>query len=332
MRFVLILALCLPTLTFAEEVTLENLVRAETDHMIRANMEAYGVKVGDLAHQREMVDLKNQPVIRMNVDTLYSSLVLDLSEPAEITLPEIGGRYQSMHVMSQDHYMFVEATPGTYRLTEDEVGTRFAAVAFRTFADPADPEDIAAAHKAQDGIAVSGGGDGPFEAPDWDLSQLSAARQAINDLVADIGFNTRYAFGRKDEVRPVDYVVGALAGWAGLPVSAAMYVLDSVEKNDGKTPHAVTVKDVPVDAFWSVTVYNEDGYMEPNDLNRNSYNGVTAKPNDDGSITLHFGGCGDAQVNCIPITPGWNYAIRLYQPQEEILDGSWTFPAIEPGN
>lgn len=332
MRFVLILALCLPTLTFAEEVTLENLVRAETDHMIRANMEAYGVKVGDLAHQREMVDLKNQPVIRMNVDTLYSSLVLDLSEPAEITLPEIGGRYQSMHVMSQDHYMFVEATPGTYRLTEDEVGTRFAAVAFRTFADPADPEDIAAAHKAQDGIAVSGGGDGPFEAPDWDLSQLSAARQAINDLVADIGFNTRYAFGRKDEVRPVDYVVGALAGWAGLPVSAAMYVLDSVEKNDGKTPHAVTVKDVPVDAFWSVTVYNEDGYMEANDLNRNSYNGVTAKPNDDGSITLHFGGCGDDRVNCIPITPGWNYAIRLYQPREEILDGSWTFPAIEPAN
>ena len=60
------------------------------------------------------MDLANQPVIRMNVDTIYSSLVLDLSEPVEITLPEIDGRYQSMHVMSQDHYMFVEATPGTY--------------------------------------------------------------------------------------------------------------------------------------------------------------------------------------------------------------------------
>jgi len=50
----------------------------------------------------------------MNVDTIYSSLVLDLSEPAEITLPEIDGRYQSMHVVNQDHYMFIEAQPGTY--------------------------------------------------------------------------------------------------------------------------------------------------------------------------------------------------------------------------
>ena len=86
----------------------------------------------------------------------------------------------------------------------------------------------------------------------------------------------------------------------------------------------------PLDAFWSVTVYNADGYLEPNELGRNSYNNVSAKANDDGSYTIHFGVCEDGRVNCIPITPGWNYTIRLYQPRQEILDGSWTFPAIQP--
>jgi hypothetical protein len=202
-------------------------------------------------------------------------------------------------------------------------------VAFRTFVDVSDPDDIAKAHAAQDAIKVSGGGEGPFETPDWDLEALGVARKALSDI-AVLGFNADYAFGRKDEVRPIDHLVGAAAGWGGLPRTAASYVVDSVSANDGKTPHAVTVKDVPVDAFWSVTVYNADGYLEANDLGVNSYNNVSAKPNDDGSYTLHFGGCEDGRVNCIPISPGWNYSLRLYQPREAILDGTWTFPPIAP--
>ena len=34
--------------------------------------------------------------------------------------------------------------------------------------------------------------------------------------------------------------------------------------------------------------------------------------------------------NLLPIVEGWNYAVRLYRPRPEILDGSWTFPATEP--
>ena len=193
MKRLLALVLCIPTLASAEEITLENLLRAETDHMIRQNIEAFGLEVGQIVHQRETVDLANQPVIRMNVDTIYSSLVLDLSEPAEITLPEIDGRYQSMHVVNQDHYMFVEAQPGTYELTEENVGTRFAAVSFRTFIEPSDPEDVKAAHAAQDGIVVSGGGSGPFEAPDWDTDKLAVVRKALNDLAAEISFDSGLA-------------------------------------------------------------------------------------------------------------------------------------------
>jgi len=306
-------------------VTVGNFVRAESDHMLRANMSSFGVGVGEIHHIREATTPAVQPVIRMNQDTLYSGGVLDLSAPVTITLPDLGGRYQSMHVVNQDHYMFVETQPGTYELTEDSVGSRFALVTIRTFVDPNDPEDVKMAHAAQDAIGISGGGKGPFEAPDWNQQHLATARKALSDL-ATLGFDASYAFGTEEETRPIDHLVGAAAGWGGLPRTAAMYVIASVDGNDGETYYALTAKDVPVDAFWSVTVYNADGYLEANSLGVNSYNDVTAEPNPDGSVTIHFGGCEDGRVNCIPVTKGWNYAVRMYSPREELLNGTWQFP------
>ncbi|NDR58678.1 DUF1214 domain-containing protein [Aliiruegeria sabulilitoris] len=332
-KLLLTCALCVPTILCAEEVTLDTLVRAETDHMFRVNMAANDIEIGEFTHFRQPIAAEDpQPVIRANQDTLYSAVVLDLSEPAEIILPEIDGRYQSMLVISQDHYMLAEATPGTYPLTEEKVGSRFAMVLFRTFVNANDPDDLAATHAAQDGIKLIGGAAGPFEAPDWDLDSLAVARKALNDLASAISFDASKAFGTKEKVTPLDHLVGAISAWAGLPPSAAMYEVDSVPENDGEAQYAVTVRDVPVDAFWSVTVYNADGYLEPNDLGVNSYNNVSATPNDDGSYTLYFGGCEDGRINCIPITPDWNHSIRLYEPRAEVLDGRWTFPAFERVN
>ena len=327
----LLVTLVLPGSVLAQDVNLDTFVRAESDHMIRANMKMMGAEVGSFVHLREPVSPDNQPVIRMNQDTLYSGTVIDVSEPVQITLPEIGGRYQSMHVVNQDHFMFVKTLPGTYNLTKEEVGTQFALVTIRTFVDVNNPEDIAEAHAAQDAISMAGGGAGPFEAPDWNLERLAVIRKSLNDIAA-LGFETSNAFGTQEETRPIDHLVGAASGWGGLPASAAYYVLDSVPANDGQTPHKVTLHYVPVRAFWSVTVYNSNGYLEANELNRNSYNNVTAAQNDDGSTTLHFGSCEDGRINCIPITPGWNYAVRLYEPEPEVLNGDWAFPPIVPAS
>lgn len=213
LRHLLPLTLFIPAFAFAEPVTIDNFARAETDTYMRANMAAVGAEVGELSNLRSTVTPDNQTVIRQNQDTLYSGIVLDLTEPATITLPEIGGRYQSMHVINQDHYMYVMSKPGDYELTQEEVGTRFAIVNFRTFVDPADPDDVAA---AQDGITVEGGGDGPFEAPDWNQDDLTTARQALSTL-SELGFNSLYAYGRQNEVKPVDFLVGTAASWGGLP-------------------------------------------------------------------------------------------------------------------
>jgi hypothetical protein len=95
------------------------------------------------------------------------------------------------------------------------------------------------------------------------------------------------------------------------------------------TPHVLTAKDAPVRAFWSIVVYDANGFIPQNDLGIYSCNNITTKPNADGSITIHLGGDPD-QVNYLPIAAGWTYGIRMYEPGQEILDHTWVFPKIVP--
>ena len=309
-----------------KDVNVSNFVRAESDVAIKKIYDIVGLST--CFHNRVQTPIDDQKVIRMNRDTLYSAIILDLSEPATIIMPEIGGRYQSMHVINQDHYSFAKITPGRYELTQEMVGTRYAYIIIRTFLDADDPEDIKATNAAQDAIKVEGGGSGPLDIPDWNIEQMMTARDALNTL-AKLGMDNVGALGSKEEIDPIKHLIFAAAGWGGMPNKNTIGDLGSVEKNDG-SPHVLNVpKDVPVRAFWSVIVYDANGFIPENDLGIYSYNNVTAEPNADGSITIHFGGDKD-QINYLPIAEGWNYAIRMYEPGQEILDGSWTFPKIVP--
>jgi hypothetical protein len=86
---------------------------------------------------------------------------------------------------------------------------------------------------------------------------------------------------------------------------------------------------VPVDAFWSVSVYNAAGYCEKNQYDVYALNNITAKKDPDGAVTIQFGGCDGKIPNCLPTMPGWNYTVRLYRPRAEILTGKWKFPELQ---
>jgi len=308
-------------------VTVDNFVRAETD-MTLARYAKQGA-FGKFLHIRKPTPIDKQDVVRMNLDTLYSIGVFDLTAPVTIIKPDSNGRFQSMMVINQDHSMLpIEHGEGEFTFTKEQLGSRYMIVFFRTFVDANDPADIKAANVLQDKIAVRQKVPGKFEIPEWDEASLKKVRDAIKVLAAT-RTNATGMFGDKAKLNPISHLLGTAFGWGGNPEEAAMYDNVVPEKNDGKTPYAVTVKDVPVDGFWSITVYNKDGYMEKNDRNANSYNNVTAKKNADGSITIHFGG-GPGAINNLPFTPDWNYIVRMYQPKQEIIDGSWSFPKAQP--
>lgn len=310
-------------------VTPDNFVRAESDTYFKKTV-AEGA-LGTLISQREAPSIDHQTVIRMNRDTLYTSGVFDLDAgPVTITLPEVGKRFMSLQVISEDQYTIqVAYAPGTFTYDKAKVGTRYVFLLIRTLADPQNASDMQAAHKAQDAIHVQQASKGTFETPHWDLASLGKVRDALQAL-GRLGVSTEAMFGTKEEVAPLAYTVGAATGWAGNPIYAAKYLSFNPKLNDGKTVYKFTVKDVPVDGFWSVSVYNAKGFFEKNDLNAYSLNNLTAKPNPDGSYTVQFGGCTKAIANCLPITNGWNYIVRLYRARKAALDGTWTFPEAQP--
>lgn len=308
------------------EVTVENFVRAESNRMM-ANLMAASGGINRWHHNRVPTPRDQQTVVRMNRDTLYSFAVVDLAEGAVVTVPDSGGRYASLMVVNQDHYINrVIHSAGENDLTVAEYDTRYVLLAMRVLADPADPDDVAAANAVQDGLALTAGSAEPLALLDYDKESFDAVRNAL----AEAGRThpgTRGMFGRRDEVDPVRHRIGAAMGWGGLPEREAFY--DSVEPGLPVGEYQIVVRDVPVDAFWSISLYNADGFFEDSDEGGCSVNQLTARKEADGSVIVHLGGCADGRPNCLRLMGGWNYTVRLYQPRPEVLDGTWTFPVVE---
>lgn len=310
-----------------ETVNVDNYIRAETDNYFKEKADAGAF--GKFGHERQPPSLDKQAIIRMNRDTIYSFVVLDLTEPATIVLPDPGNRFMSMQVINEDQYTkIIGYRPGEYELTRDKIGTRYVWIQLRIFANPYDPEDMKTANALQDRVKIRQRDPGKLELPNWDQEQRLALRKAILGLVPFVP-DSRRMFGDVSQVDPVRFFIGTAGGWGGNPFEDAIYLPVVPEKNDGKTPLVLTVpKDVPVDGFWSISVYNADGYFEKNPQDAYSVNNVTAKRDADGKVTVHFGG-DPGQSNFLAIMPGWNYIVRLYHPRQALIDGTWKFPAPE---
>jgi hypothetical protein len=311
-------------------VTPGNFARAESDLYFSGVVKNGGF--GKFDHTRDPAPLDKQTVIRLNRDTLYSAAVFDLDAgPVTITLPDAGARFMSLQVIDEDQYTYgVFYKPGNYTLARQDVGTRYVVAAVRTLVDPSDPKDVSTVHALQDAIKSSQSNMGRFEIPKWDQASQKRVRDALLVLASTLP-DTNRMYGQKDQVDPVRFLIGAAQGWDANPPKEALYLNVFPSKNDGTTLYKLNVRDVPVDGFWSISLYNSEGYFEPNQLNSYSLNNITAKKkNDDGSISIQFGGCDGKIPNCLPIMKGWNYMVRLYRPRTEILDGKWKFPEAQP--
>ncbi|MFC4542328.1 DUF1214 domain-containing protein [Halosolutus amylolyticus] len=314
-------------------VTWENFLRVQADDYFGSHVEIGGF--GEFKHYRDIPPIEeqvNQPKAP-NHEVLYSWGIFDLTEPVTITKPDTGDRYQSIVLTNQDQYVKgVLSDPGEYTLTQDEIGTRYVSALMRTFIDLNDPDDVNEVHRLQDETTVRQQSSGTFEIPNWDQESFEEIEEAlitVGETMDDLGG----VYGDVDEVDPVKHYIGSAAfGVGGLPEWESLLVMRYPEQNDGETPYTLTVDEpdtVPVDAFWSVTVYSSDWLLEENEYDAYSVNNVTAERDDDGSVTVHLGGDPD-QPNFLYTPEGWRYIVRLYRPREEVLNGSYQFPEAEP--
>lgn len=309
-----------------EKVNVDNFVRAETAGMFDRTLSLVNGEINKIFHYRKPMPLDAQSVIRSNRDTLYSGAIVDISKGATLTIPETNGRYVSVMTVNEDHYinkMF--SGPGTYKLTMDDLDTPYVAVTIRTLVNAADPEDVKKVRALQDGIKIKSNSAKPYTHPNYDQVSYKSTFDSVIELSKGLS-DTQRMFGQKEDLGEIRHLIGTAMGWGGLPEQEAYYL--TVTPNLPVAAYQLTVKNVPVDAFWSISLYNKEGYFQENKYNSYSVNNVTGTPNKDGSYTVNFGGDPES-VNYLHITEGWNYTVRFYQPRKEILKGAWKFPSVK---
>jgi hypothetical protein len=269
MAFAIFTSVCLaasaqsqPSSGDAVPVTADNFTRAETDTYF-SNIVKNAGGVGRFFHRREIEPIDNQIVIRGNRDTVYSAAVFDLDAgPVTVTLPHAGARFMSLIVIDQDQYTPAVYYGGSHSFDRQRIGTRYLMLALRTFVDPNDPEDLKKVHALQDVVKISQQSPGIFEIPKWDTVTHKKVRDALLVLYATVPDQNRM-FGTKAQVDPVRRLIGSAGGWGGNPDSEAKYLNVNPPQNDGKTVYKTIVNDaVPVDGFWSVTLYDADGRFQ----------------------------------------------------------------------
>jgi hypothetical protein len=118
--------------------------------------------------------------------------------------------------------------------------------------------------------------------------------------------------------------LAAATMWGLNPEKDAAY-LNYNGGHDLKTGRKATYQVPENTAFWSITVYGNDGYMK---TENNILNSSTVRLNADGTFTVYFGSkelCGDVP-NRLDVTEGWNFLMRIYRPGPSVLGGTYTLP------
>jgi hypothetical protein len=135
-------------------------------------------------------------------------------------------------------------------------------------------------------------------------------------IVAQLGLGANLP---EDAIYPLN-----LADESGEPLDGANQYTIHFEK--GAAP--------PVRAFWSITLYDADGFQVGNELNRFAVSSwMPFKYNSDGSFDLYFQSDSpgkDRDANWLPAPKAaFNLTMRLYSPQSDALTGKWNPPPIK---
>ena len=246
-------------------VTADNFVRAESDRTLRWHGEDGRIRP-IRSHFREPLPIDKQVAARSNRDTLYSDGgVRPRRGPVTITLPDAGERFMSMIVIDEDHYV-LHGGLRRGRPTPDQatIGTRYVLTGGPHAGRSGRPGDVDQVHALQDAIR---GRPGRVTAGSRRRTGTRPASRRYETRSGRWARRCRTGGGAAGQpgarsIRCRHLIVTATAG-AATPIKDAIYlnVTPNPERRQDRL-HGCTVKDVPVDGFWSISVYNGEGYFE----------------------------------------------------------------------
>ena len=313
-----------------KKVTMATYPTAESSRQFLEKQSAVGVN--NFLHMRELTPTDKQTVVRMNRDTYYSFVIVDVSEGATLTLPEVPeGKYISGQIVTEDHRpypMFYGA--GDYELTTHTGNHVFVIVRLdATFSQEE-------ANAIQDKIRLTANSNKLFQADPVNEASFGEVETALKAKMP--GIATRDGRGAlvgcftspNDESNKLftqeKYEVCAAVGWGGAQMVDNIYELSPAYPSD--VCHQAIFEDPENRAFWSITVYNAAGFMFNDIANVSS---DTATSNGDGTFTVSFG-CGPDAINNIPTANDsgvFTLGIRHYQPTDKVINGYRVVPTVK---
>ena len=311
--------------------TVENYPTLETSRQL---LIAQGrAAVNEIAHNRKLTPTDDQPVVRMNRDTYYSFAVVDVSAGASITIPPLPeGKYVSVQPVTMDHRI----QPMSYGSGTFELATHYGTHMYLIIRLDSTLSE-AEANAIQDDMVINAASAQPFSAEPVDRESFEAVelslRQKLPDLVKTFGPNLVNGMftAPTDDSRGLynfdKYTVGAAVGWGGAQLADNLY--ESSPNFPAEGCYSATFEDPDNGAFWSFTVYDENGFMF-DDVAHMSSDIATA--NDDGTYTVSMG-CGADALNNLPIindTGVFNFIVRHYIPSDRVkFDGYRLMPQMK---
>jgi hypothetical protein len=196
----------------------------------------------------------------------------------------------------------------------------------------------------------------PFDGSKLDPALVAAINAAAKDALADLELsgksgagigthvngwfyqtNTVGTYGTAYKLRGMGTFIGLGVNLPEDAVYPASFVDGDGKPYSGANDYALRFekgKLPPANAFWSVTLYDKDGFQVPNAINRFAIGDRDKlKFNADGSLDLYIQNENpgpDKDSNWLPAPAGeFNLAMRLYSPRREALDGTWTPPPVK---
>lgn len=307
-----------------------------------------------------LVKAGEDKVVRMNNDTFYKMAFVSLTDGSVIISSGSPNkeRFNSFQLMDDrnvnyrniihpdgEYTLFFGEKPDQIKGEAIKVPSKLSVVVVRVeVKDKNNPTDMKAAKSIFRGITIKGNAPKTFPSVDM-LSSFSKdvaveAERRMDAAFKSTPFRLTVVGPGMEPGKDVVYLnhsAGTKGGWGGPDTSHSSYETlffdaNGKELNGKNGNYTVTTEEPPVDAFWSLTVYDTErgGYFHPNKDDRYHINNTSAVKSENGTITFKFKQtCSDNDINCLEIPASkFDIVARYYLPHAAIQSGDWELPGI----
>jgi hypothetical protein len=306
---------------------------------------------------RGLLKAGEDSIVRVNNDTLYKTAFIYLGDGPVVLRSDSPSQERFSSFQLQDdrnaNYRNIINPDGSYTLYHGEKPGNITGVAVEVpsllsavitrieVKDPTDAADMAGAQAVFDGITIEGPTIREMPVVDllsgFDEQVAQEASKRMDETARSVPFSEMIVGPGQEPGKDVPYLyhsAGTKVGWGGPATShsayESMFTDASGEILDGsKSEYVLVTEAPPVNAFWSVTVYDSTtGRLHANADDLYHINNTTAVKNEDGSFAFRFKvKCEEGDVNCLEVPAGpFDVAARYYLPEPEIMSGEWTIP------